>query len=142
MPPEILACNFWPLAASPGYPEAKLSWFRSDEDPLPVVDAMKSFLATRSIPDNNNYPNVKSLNNHPIAHYLLITEDTLSKAAQSSILQKFQQKYKPTVGYSIDEAILAKRVTIYGDKDTFPDTLITYLLDSGCQVERIGEDGT
>jgi hypothetical protein len=143
IPAEVLACNFWPLVASPGYPEAKISWYQINGEPLPAVEAMKTFVNSRNITQHIKSLNTVLINNHPIAHYLLLTEESWKLQSGNSVfLQNFLQKYKPTIGFSIDEAVLAKRVTILGDRNIFPETLVAELYNSGCQVERIGEDGT
>jgi hypothetical protein len=104
---------------------------------------MKSYSSSRNTTPLYNSQNTSFLNNHPLAHYLLLTEETWNiQSGNSMILQSFLQKHKPTIGFSIEEAAIARRVTIFGDQATFPDTLVAKLVSSGCQVERIGEDGT
>ncbi len=143
IPSEILGCNFYPLVASPGYPDAHDSWYQTTGEPLPVVAAMKTYSSSRNTRPLNKSQNANFLNNHPLAHYLLLTEETWNKQSGNSIiLQSFLQKHKPTIGFSIDEAAIARRVTIFGGQATFPDTIVAKLVSSGCQVERIGEDGT
>jgi hypothetical protein len=46
------------------------------------------------------------------------------------------------VGYSLDEARLAQRVTVIGGEQIFPEALLEDLRRHGCQVTRIAGDGT
>jgi len=50
VPAEVLACNFWLLAASPQSSEAPDAWFQTDGHSLPVVGALKQQMAMRKSP--------------------------------------------------------------------------------------------
>jgi hypothetical protein len=73
----------------------------------------------------------------------LLTEELWSKQGKSSaILRTFLQKFKPAIGFSPAEAVFARRVTIFGDHQYFPEVVVDQLTSAGCLVERIQEDGT
>ena len=46
------------------------------------------------------------------------------------------------LGFSIAEASLAKRVTVVGGVQAFPDSILETLRNAGCAVERMIVDGT
>ncbi len=52
------------------------------------------------------------------------------------------KKYAPTVGFSLEEAALAEKVTVIGNSVSFTDETLDQLRACGCQVERISGDGT
>jgi hypothetical protein len=44
--PDVMACNFWLLAANPDSPYVKHAWFQPNERPLPIVAAFHQWLNT------------------------------------------------------------------------------------------------
>ena len=47
IPPEVLACNFWLLCAQEQSSYAAQAWFQPEESRLPVVDALRQWIAIR-----------------------------------------------------------------------------------------------
>jgi hypothetical protein len=79
----------------------------------------------------------------PIQHYLLLPTYEWGVADwHLEVIRPFIKKYRPTVGFSVKEAALAKRVTVIGNTQTFPELLLDQLRQVGCLVERISGDGT
>ena len=79
----------------------------------------------------------------PIQHYLLLPTYEWGVADwHLEVIRPFIKKYRPTVGFSIKEAALARRVTVIGNTQTFPELLLDQLRQVGCLVERISGDGT
>ena len=79
----------------------------------------------------------------PIQHYLLLPAYEWGVADwHLDVIRPFVKKYRPTVGFSIKEAALAKRVTVIGNTQTFPEASLDQLRQVGCLVERISGDGT
>ncbi|MCJ7623647.1 MAG: hypothetical protein MUO76_09105 [Anaerolineaceae bacterium] len=79
----------------------------------------------------------------PIAHYLLLPTYEWGVADwHLEIIQPFVKKYRPTIGFSLKEAVLANRVTVIGNQQSFSDEIIDRLQAAGCEVERISGDGT
>jgi hypothetical protein len=80
---------------------------------------------------------------HPIAHYLLLPVYEWGVADwHLDIIRPFIKKHQPTVGYSLEEAAYAAKVTIIGNHHSFPEESLEALRKAGCQVERISGDGT
>jgi hypothetical protein len=145
IPQEVIACNFWLLSTSPGSPDMSSAWFQVNGNTLPIVDALKNWVQSHKsfAKKAPTLPQPGHFNPHPISHYLLLTEDQLHKHGNTSqILRYFTQKYKPVIGFSPNEAILARKVTIFGDSCTFSNSILDQLSSAGCIVERILEDGT
>ena len=51
------------------------------------------------------------------------------------------KKFQPTIGFSLEEAIWAHKVTIFPDSGLFPDEMINRLRLSGCVVDVLPESG-
>ena len=57
-------------------------------------------------------------------------------------IHPFLQKHHPTTGFSLQEAALAQRVTIYGEASYLQEEAYQILQGAGCKVERLSQDGT
>jgi hypothetical protein len=165
VPPEVLCCNFWLLACEPDHPAASQAWIKSDGSQLPIVEVMRRWVARRQNTSQFMQKDIQRRNGngngngqakqqatapalaneagHPIEHYLLLpVYDWGVHEWHLEIMRQFVKEHQPTVGFSIAEASLAKRVTIIGGVQAFPEEILKVLRDSGCQVERITADGT
>ncbi len=79
----------------------------------------------------------------PIEHYLLLPVYEWGIADwHLEVIRPFIKKYRTTVGFSVKEAALAKKVTVVGNNHSFSDELLEKLRNIGCEVERISGDGT
>ncbi len=80
---------------------------------------------------------------HPIQHYMLLPyfEWGVSEWHLDAI-KPFVRKYRPAVGFSIEEAALAESVTVIGNENEIPDGALEQLRQAGCKVERIAAHGT
>ena len=56
-------------------------------------------------------------------------------------LLAYIRQYQPTTGFSSEEAALAARVSVLGDEDIFPDSLLESIRSAGAVVERLNGDG-
>jgi len=157
VPEEILACNFWLLSADEESPHASQAWFQPDGATLPVVASFRQWVAHQpkfrsptnhwatkgSIDRAPGQAGTTEARSHPISHYLLLPLYEWGIAEwHLDIIRNFVKKYHPTIGYSLEEAKLAERVTVIGDPQIFTDELILKLGAAGCEVERISGDGT
>lgn len=162
VPCEILSCCFWLLTTDQDDPHAGQAWFRPDGSPLPVVIALRE--GTIQPPSNTltitaaleKWVFNKNLSNpvqagpvspagqdHPIAHYLLLPIYEWGIADwHLEAIRPFIKRHRPTVGFSLEEASHAVRVTVIGSQQIFPDEALETLSRSGCQVDRIAGDGT
>jgi len=161
LPPEVQVCNFWLLTTAPNDPFERQSWYRSDGSTLPVVDALLQWISVRNHTSmcGNAAPSRLSNLQHepitpvqgkpassteyPIAHYLLIPVYEWGIADwHLDVIRPYVKKFKPTVGFSLEEARYAEKITVIGGPQTFSDEALNELRASGCIVERISGDGT
>ena len=160
VPEQVLACNFWLLASEPEGPDANQAWFWPTGPRLPAVDSLRSWNASRgihpisgektyTIPSLDRTPGgavsvqTSQGSTHPISHYLLLPRYEWGiHDWHLELMNDFLKKYHPTVGFSLDEALLAERVTVIGGVQAFSDEILTGLKTAGCHVERLIADGT
>ncbi len=138
MPAEVLACNLWLLSDAPESPTARQAWFRPDGSTLPVVEDVRQMVKSATAPSQPQAAPTPSEVERP-AHYLLLPPDRTNLSTPHLL---FVQKFQPLVGSSPEEAAKARRVTLAGDRSAFPEFLVTQLLNLGCLVDWIREDGT
>jgi hypothetical protein len=162
VPSEVLSCCFWLLTAEQDDPQAGQAWFQPDGSPLPVVIALRegayhppsnTLTTTAALEKWVFTKNLSMLveedsgspagQDHPIAHYLLlpIYEWGITDWHLEAI-RPFIKRHRPTVGFSLEEASHAARVTVIGNQQIFTDEALETLARSGCQVDRIAGDGT
>lgn len=85
----------------------------------------------------------KRTNEKCISHYLLLPEyDWGVSPWHLEVALPFIRKYRPTIGYSLDEAKNSTFVTLVMDDDVFDDCDIEGLTKAGCKVAVIYGDGT
>ena len=78
-----------------------------------------------------------------ISHYVLLPLYAWGVADWDlSAIQPMLQKSHPTIGFSLDEASLARRVTVVGGEGALSKEAFSMLQANGCYVERIMDDGT
>ncbi len=83
------------------------------------------------------------MQSHPIKHYVLLPTYEWGIADwHLEVIQPFIKKYKATIGFSIEEAKLAAKVTIIGNPQSFPEEKLQDIRAAGSFVERISGDGT
>lgn len=147
IPDEVEACNFWLLAATPNGRYCDQAWFQEGRPHLPLTESIaKSFPAPAAEdfvnPTISNETVYKRLQ-HPISHYILMANGQHGGWEQQlARMLPYVSQYHPTIGFSIDEAALAGKITIIGQSPYITADTVNRLTRAGCQVEQIGEDGT
>lgn len=144
LPPQVLCGNFWLLSADPGSPFADQAWFLPGENGSPKAQALirwNSWADGKALDPTRSSP--VPVTTQTIPHYLVlpayewgITDWHLNAA------RPFIRKYRPMIGFSLNYAFMAERVTVVGDVDQFPESTLDLLRNAGCMVERISGDGT
>lgn len=138
VPDNVIGSAFWLLSAHPESPHSSRAWYRSGKEPRPVVAALHAL--TQNKPDQAS---VAKTGDHPIAHYLLLPNfEGEVPDLHLDVIRPFIKKYRPTIGFSIQEAQCAQRVTVIGGNDSYPDAAINQLRNAGCIVKQIEMDGT
>lgn len=146
----VKASLFWLLSAESGTEEYSQAWFKADGKTLPIVKVLiieDEAVANKTVPMKKNSSSDDLENEteypHPIDHYLLLPSYEWGVADwHLEVTRPFIIKHRPTVGFSIDEALLAKKVTVIGGDQDFAPEMISHLRNCGCEVEQISGDGT
>jgi hypothetical protein len=143
IPESVIACNLWLLAADDDSNFASQALFTSQQSQSPSVHTLlqwrqkanhKPITETKPSPSNWRFV---------IKHYILLpTLEGSPTDWHLDIVRPYLRKYSPTLGYSIQEAAYAARVTIVGGEEFFPDEMLSKLRSLGCQVERLEGSGT
>ncbi len=147
IPDYVQCCNFYLLSAAPGSMQFDHAWFKTEDDYLPIVDLLLpevdyNPVAGKGVEKEDADSNINFNHSHPIDHYLLLPLYDWGVAEYHlEVTRPFIQKYHPTIGFSIQEAALAKKVTIIGGEQTFPDDALSALRANGCIVDRVTGDG-
>ena len=115
---------FFLLAASAGHALAHAAWFPANGSPRPVVGAFQRLATSLDRPMAAKSP-------RPIRHYLLLDP----ASSPWAMLSDFVSAFRPTVGFSVEEARWADQVSIVGDG--FPAEVEDRLKQAGCQVQRL-----
>jgi hypothetical protein len=163
LPTTLLNHAYWILATERSDPAYQQAWFRTDGTPrLPAAEA---FLKLEKTPRANlpaaepaeerwsaEPQTVKVVSTGPTAapdgqktieHYLLLPVFEWGVARwHLSIIQEYVEAFMPTVGFSLEEAKLARRVTVIGNSQGVSSEAVSQLEAAGCRVERIaGQTG-
>ena len=149
VPENVLAFNFRLLAAEEGNADEHMAWFDVDGAARPIVAEWQAWKqnssgAKRIIDQEVSPPAKEDRNLHGLFnHYLLLPSSERGGNEQHfEAIMPFLLKQQATVGYSIEEAQHASRVTLVGGRRSFSKGIIQQLRQAGCQVEQIQEDGT
>ena len=157
IPNSVKAINFWLLSAHDESPYIPQAWFKPDGRTSPVINVLRG-LNKGHVNINNTSQNILGIyfngKTQPIIsnrntdillfnHYLLLPLYSWGAAEWDlDFIRPFIQQYQPTVGFSLEEAKLSKRVTVAGRLSSVPDNQLEELLTSGCVVDRLDNDGT
>lgn len=163
LPATVLNHAYWLLAAERGDPAYRHAWFRPDGVPrLPAAEAFLKLDKTRrpnlpdvdqglgtdsAAPQSNKVASrsttIAANADKPIDHYLLLPLFEWGVARwHLAIIQDYVEAFLPTVGFSLDEAKQARRVTIIGNSQGVGVEAVRELEAAGCRVERVvGQSG-
>jgi hypothetical protein len=188
LPDNVLAINFWLLAANETSADADQAWFQSSRAARSVVAAFKrakeeldlqpkhaptqakdtpaqwadmpikgeretqvaeqalssdSETFVEPITPPTNHPDKTLSGSYQIEHYLLLPTYEWGVADwHLEVIQPFVKKHHPTIGFSTDEAACARRVTIVGGVQSFPDGALAKLKERVLDIVQIEGDGT
>ncbi len=140
--PEVLCGNFWLLSADQSSPCADQAWFLPGGKGSPKAQAL---IRWHSSPESKGDQAVTpfQIKHQPIQHYLILPAFEWGIADwHLNAARPFIRKYRPMIGFSLNYAFLAERVTVVGDDEQFPESALEQLRNAGCRVERISGDGT
>ncbi len=144
---SVLGVNFWLLADDESSPHAADAWYRPDGSTRQIVTELKSRIVDiktlrAEMPPDGLGKGIAA-EAHPIKHYVLLPSYEWGAADwHLDVIRPFVKKYLPTIGFSLQQAALAEKVTVIGNSTSFSDEQLNILRESGCDVERIAGDGT
>lgn len=148
IPPQVMSACFWLLSADARSPHAAQAWFDVEGRPGALASALRdqqreqAFNRRQQAAGKGLAGSTRSAD-HPIRHYLLLPGFEWGVPDwYLEVIRPFVKKYRPTIGFSIEEARLAERVTIVGNSPHFSEEMVYRLESAGCLVEQIGGDGT
>lgn len=139
LPDEIISVNFWLLSAEQASAGSSYAWF---EEAQPVCKAASYLCEVKNIQTNrpalHGILDEDSLRKaiRPLQHYLYLGDT--NEATLASVFQKhssFILQQHPTIGFSLNEARLANRITLAVKPDQVPEDLLASLQKQGCQIE-------
>lgn len=143
LPEEVIAGNFWLLSAETDSPFSKEAWFSPGGESDARAAALER-LFQRSIKNLQLTSAWKSSkNSYPIDHYLLLP--SLSWGVTEyylNLARPLIRREMPTIGFSIDEARQARKITLFGSTHHFSESLLEDLRRADRMVRRIDPDGT
>jgi hypothetical protein len=142
----LLNVNFWVLATAEGSPFAGESWYRPDGTILTAVDTLKRLAGPGQRPDRRRRDEGKTLNTATpealpgkrLRHYVLLPtfEWGVSEWHWTAALE-YINLHRPVCGFSAEEAMQARRVTIVGNEQGVSAAVEADLRQAGCEVERL-----
>jgi hypothetical protein len=150
IPENILAGCFWVLSTSPDSQFNQDAWFKGDGITLPAVQMVQAWMAERhqDTPAPKNLPTEHEQESSDkksflIKHYLLLpSKGNVAANYCLETIQPYFNQNKPTVGFSIDEAVLAEKVTLLEDTLAYTNDVIEKLQGMDCTILHTQENGT
>jgi hypothetical protein len=140
---HVLTSAFWLLAEEPDSPYYNQAWFKNGKasSTAEVIQAWK--VQPKQSPRLKVYEPKSIHSSHLIRHYVLLpTTNNSVSDWHLNLVRPLLKNTLPTVGFSLEEALLASKVTVIGDEVSFPEEMLDELRFSGCMVERISSNGT
>ncbi len=143
VPDSVLCFNYASIASSSENDQAVKTWFQSDGSAQPIVDLFQQWKIKSKSQSVKKSILANSAPVLSLSHYVLIPECHENLLAYYfDVMRPFLIKNKPAIGFSVEEALLAKKITVVGDIQQYPDGTLEKILGSGCEVEQIFRDGT
>ncbi|MBI4321378.1 MAG: hypothetical protein HY675_23035 [Chloroflexi bacterium] len=144
LPDYVFNNAFWVLADDG--PVDIHAWYRNGGRTLPAVDALKTLeKRPRQFSWEQRSQAIKSSprDKKPIYHYVLLAiSDDGPRGEDMEAVASYVAKFAPTVGFSVQEAKMASRITILGSGASVSDLDEKELREAGCLVERIECQGS
>jgi hypothetical protein len=163
LPANLLNHAFYLLAAEHSSQVYAQAWFSADGAPrlraaqaflqldknrranLPAAEPNDQIWTHQGATASNTVGDTTttSKSRKPIEHYLLLPLFEWGVARwHLTIIQEYVEAYLPTIGFSLEQAKLAHRVTVIGNPQGVSTKDVHELEAAGCYVERIsGETG-
>lgn len=148
IPNYVIGCNFWLLGADRPSADAPLAWFAGKDQRNAAAEKVHAWRRDHQAQEMAQSSTaggvfIPMTADHPIRHYLLLPgfEWGISDW-YLEVIKPYVKKYRPTVGFVLEEAEKAAWVTVVGSAQNFSEGVIERLQNAGCKIERIDGDGT
>jgi hypothetical protein len=170
LPNGVLACFFCLVSSGNPVKSIEFNWYTTEGHPRPVVDAARRWLAGLPAPHlptiqevieeisadgspPEEEPQSKNIQEETpaqaetceplINHYILLPLYAWGAAEWDfELISPLLHDSHPTVGFSLEEASRAERVTVVGGPGVISEEAMTLLRNAGCSIERLLENGT
>jgi len=104
---------------------------------IPIFEEIFDYHSSKG---KTNVP--QAANKKLIQHYLLLPKhDTGVSDVVLNKIRPYIKKYQPTIGFSLEEASLAQKVSVYPDQNIFTTKDLNHLRSAGCVVQVLPETG-
>jgi hypothetical protein len=136
IPPKVIGGAFKSLTDTSESTEN--DWFGPNGEPNQQAEAFHQLAKKISV---RNQP--KQADPSLIRHYLLLPSFEWGISDfHLDVIRPIIKRYQPTVGFSLEEAKNARRVTVVGGEEVFSEAILNQLRAAGITVNRIEENGT
>lgn len=139
LPENVKACICWMLASNDTEGLGKTAWFDENGNPKAPTTAEYKNRVEENRKHKSEYAIADQVANwmYPIDHYLLlpsyewgVPENTFDR------VRPIIRDSKPTIGFSIFEAVNARKVTIWNENSAFSQQDIDMLREAGCVIDE------
>ena len=128
------------LSSDASHPRNNLAWFNPDGSATTLGEKMASIMQTPVSPKGTS-PSEAARDQ--IDTYLLLPSFDWGVADwHLDMVRSFVKKNRPTLGFSLRDASLARKVIVIGSEESFSEDDLNHLRLQGCLVDRIQGDGT
>lgn len=139
LPKEILGCLFWLLSSAENDPMGKTAWFNENGQPKQQELSSYKQKIEQTRKQQLEYPVADRVAQwmYPIDHYLLLP--SYDWGIPENILERVRpiiREVRPTIGFSLIEAMNARKVTVWNEDSAFTDNDIQMLREAGCLIDE------
>lgn len=127
IPRYVLNFSFYPL--TPEDDKTTSAWYLSPD--LPSASA-KSLTRMQTVVEKKPTGSAEKV----IDHYVLFSEKVANTREWVEV-GPYALSARPAIGFSVDEAQRARKVTLVGDEKSIPEWVEQELIAAGCEVHRI-----
>jgi len=108
------------------------NFYKTDPKTAEYLDEFNRSIFSEDVEENKDLPQ------HTFDHYLLLpAEEFISDMESMEILQPYILRYKPVIGFSLEEAKKARIVSVVFDAFNPCENKIQELKKAGCEVRKI-----
>ena len=139
LPEEIIGCLLWLLSSNEADSLEKAAWFDEQGNPKQETVSLYKKQIKETSKKNEEYPVADRVAQwlYPIDHYLLLP--SYDWGIPENILDRVRpiiREARPTIGFSLIEAMNARKVTVWNEDSAFSEHDLQMLREAGCQIDE------